>query len=98
MLYLCYSGLNSGYSVLIPQLFWSQLCYSGLKSGISFLGKRYFVVAMDWQSGDSDNNGSDNSGSYESPEDELGYLLHKRGARKGSNERHPNYIPEEEVW
>ena len=29
------------------------------------------VVAMDWQSGDSDNNGSDNSGSYESPEDEL---------------------------
>jgi hypothetical protein len=25
------------------------------------------VVAMDWQSGDSDNNGSDNSGSYESP-------------------------------
>jgi hypothetical protein len=65
--------------VLIPQLFWSQLYYSGLKSGISFLGKRYFVVAMDWQSGDSDNNGSDNSRSYESPEYELGYLLHKRG-------------------
>jgi hypothetical protein len=40
------------------------------------------VVAMDWQSGDSDNNGSDNSGSYESPEDELGYLLHKRGLKK----------------
>jgi hypothetical protein len=38
------------------------------------------VVATDWQSGDSDNNGSDNSGSYESPEDELGYLLHKRRA------------------
>jgi hypothetical protein len=40
------------------------------------------VVAMDWQSGNSDNNGSDNSGSYESPEDELGYLLHKRGLEK----------------
>jgi hypothetical protein len=44
------------------------------------------TVAMDWQSGDSDNNRSDNSGSYESPEDEPSYLLHKRGARKGSDE------------
>jgi hypothetical protein len=35
------------------------------------------AVAMNWQSGDSDNNGSNNSGSYENPEDELGYLLHK---------------------
>jgi hypothetical protein len=56
------------------------------------------TVAMNCQSGDSNSNGSDNSGSYESPEDELGYLLHKRGARKGSDERDPNYIPEEEVW
>jgi hypothetical protein len=40
------------------------------------------VVVMDWQSGDSDNNGSDNSGSYESPKDELDYLLHKRGLKK----------------
>jgi hypothetical protein len=56
------------------------------------------VVAMDWQSDDSDNNGSDNSGSYESLEDELSYLLYKRGARKGSDERDPDYIPEEEVW
>jgi hypothetical protein len=56
------------------------------------------VVAMDWQSGDSDNNGSDNSGSYESLEDELSYLLHKRGARKGLDERDLDYIPEEEVW
>jgi hypothetical protein len=94
--------MKKGHALL--ELFWSQLCYSGLnsgysdlKSGISFLGKRYFVVAMEWQSGDSDNNGSDNSGSYESPEDELGYLLHKRGARKGSDERDPDYIPEEEV-
>jgi hypothetical protein len=33
------------------------------------------TVVMNWQSGDSNNNGSDNSGSYESPEDELGSLL-----------------------
>jgi hypothetical protein len=33
------------------------------------------IVAMNWQSRDSNNNGSDNSGSYESPEDELGSLL-----------------------
>jgi hypothetical protein len=44
------------------------------------------AVAMNWQSGDSNNNGSDNSGSYGSPEDELGYLLLKRGAQKGSDE------------
>jgi hypothetical protein len=37
---------------------------------------------MDWQSGDSDNNGSDNSGPYESQEDEPGYLLHRRGLKK----------------
>jgi hypothetical protein len=40
------------------------------------------AVAINCQSGDSNNNGSDNSGSYESPEDELGYLLHKRGGSK----------------
>jgi hypothetical protein len=44
------------------------------------------ALAMNLPSDDSDNNGSDNSGSYESPEDELGYLLHKRGAQKGSDE------------
>jgi hypothetical protein len=44
------------------------------------------AVAMNWQFGDSDNNGSDNSGSYENPEDELGYLLDKRGAQKGLDE------------
>jgi hypothetical protein len=33
------------------------------------------AVTMNWQSGDSDNNGSDNNGSYENPEDELSYLL-----------------------
>jgi hypothetical protein len=44
------------------------------------------AVAINWQSGDSDNDGSDNSGSYENPEDELRYLLQKRGAQKGSDE------------
>jgi hypothetical protein len=56
------------------------------------------VVMMNWQSGDSNNNGSDNSKSYENPEDELSYLLQKRRAQKGSNERDPDYILEEEVW
>jgi hypothetical protein len=60
--------------------------------------KEETIVAMNWQSGNSDNNGSDNSGSYENPEDELGYLLQKREAQKGSDERDPDYIPEEEVW
>jgi hypothetical protein len=40
------------------------------------------IVAMNWQSDDSDNNGSNNSGFYENPEDELGYLLQKRGLEK----------------
>jgi hypothetical protein len=40
------------------------------------------AVAMNWQSGNSDNNGSDNRGSYENLEDELSYLLQKRGGSK----------------
>jgi hypothetical protein len=45
----------------------------------------------------SDGSGSD--GSYHSPEDELGHLLEKRGAWKGSDDRDPNYIIEQqEVW
>jgi hypothetical protein len=55
------------------------------------------TAVMNWQSGDSNNNGSGNNGSYESPEDELSYLLLPRG-RKGSEERDPDYIPGEEVW
>jgi hypothetical protein len=43
------------------------------------------AVAMNWQSDNSDNNGSDNSGSYENSDDELGYLLQKRGAQKNSD-------------
>jgi hypothetical protein len=38
-------------------------------------------------------------GSYESPEDESAHLLLKRRARKGSNDRDPDYISEQqEVW
>jgi hypothetical protein len=44
------------------------------------------AVELNWQFGDSNNNGSENSGSYENPEDELGYLLQKRGAQKGLDE------------
>jgi hypothetical protein len=33
------------------------------------------TIELHWQFGDSNNNGSENSGSYENPEDELGYLL-----------------------
>jgi hypothetical protein len=44
------------------------------------------TVEMNLQFGDSNNNVTDNSGSYENLEDELGYLLQKRGAQKGSDE------------
>jgi hypothetical protein len=56
------------------------------------------IVAMNWQSGDSDKNGFDNSGSHDNPENKLEHLLQKSGAQKGSDEQDPDYIPEEEVW
>jgi hypothetical protein len=65
--------------------------------GHTTIDEEEVAVVMNWQPSDSNNNGSDNSGSYESPEDELGYLLQKREAQKGSDERDPDYIPEEEV-
>jgi hypothetical protein len=40
------------------------------------------TIEMNWQFGNSNNNGSDNCRSYENPEDELGYLLQKRGGSK----------------
>jgi hypothetical protein len=54
--------------------------------GHTTINEEEVAVAVNWESGDSNNNGSDNSGSYKSPKDELGYLLHKRGARKSSDE------------
>jgi hypothetical protein len=45
------------------------------------------TVEMNWQFGDSNNNGPVNSRSYENPDDELDYLLQKGGgARKCSDE------------
>jgi hypothetical protein len=40
------------------------------------------AVELNWQFNDSNNNGSENSGSYENPEDELSYLLQKGGLKK----------------
>jgi hypothetical protein len=41
----------------------------------------------------------DDPGSYHNPEDELGHLLEKRVAWKGSDDRDPDDIPEQqEVW
>jgi hypothetical protein len=38
-------------------------------------------------------------GSYHSPEDELGHLLEKMGAQKGSYDRDPDYISkQQEIW
>jgi hypothetical protein len=54
--------------------------------GHTTVDEEEIVVEMNWQFGDSNNNGSDNSRSYKNPEDELNYLLQKRGARKGSDE------------
>jgi hypothetical protein len=50
--------------------------------GHTIIDEEEGAVAMNWQSNDSNNNGSDNSGSYESLEDELDYLLQKRGLKK----------------
>jgi hypothetical protein len=40
------------------------------------------AVELNWQFGDSNNNGFKNSESYENSEDELDYLLQKRGLKK----------------
>jgi hypothetical protein len=50
--------------------------------GHTIIDEEEAAVAMNWQSGDSNNNGFDNSGSYENSDDELGYLLQKRGLEK----------------
>jgi uncharacterized GH25 family protein len=48
------------------------------------------VVELNGQFSDSNNNGSENSGSYENPEDELCYLLQKRGLEKVQMNETPN--------
>jgi hypothetical protein len=53
------------------------------------------VVMRNLQSGGS----GSSSGSYHSSKDEFSHLLPKRGARKGLDDRDPDYIPEQqEVW
>jgi hypothetical protein len=53
------------------------------------------AIMKNLQSGGS----GSSDGSYHSPEDELGHLLEKQRAQKGSDDHDPNYIPEQlEVW
>jgi hypothetical protein len=53
------------------------------------------IIMKNLQSGGS----GSSSGSYHSPEDEFTHLLPKKRAKKGSDDRDPDYIPEqEEVW
>jgi hypothetical protein len=54
--------------------------------GHTIVDEEEVTVELNWQFGDSNNNGSENSGSYENPEDELSYLLQKRETQKGSDE------------
>jgi hypothetical protein len=49
------------------------------------------VIMKNLQSGGS----GSSSGSYNSPEDEFTHLLPKKRARKGLNDRDPDYIPEQ---
>jgi hypothetical protein len=52
------------------------------------------VIMKNWQS-----YGSGSDGSYHSPKDELSHLLEKRGPQKVSDDRDPDYFPEQEdVW
>jgi hypothetical protein len=48
------------------------------------------AIVRNWRS-----NEASSVGSYHSPEDEFGHLLQKRGAQKGSDDRDPDYIPEQ---
>jgi hypothetical protein len=49
------------------------------------------VIMKNLQSGGS----GSSSGLYNSPEDEFTHLLPKKRARKGSDDRDPDYIPEQ---
>jgi hypothetical protein len=50
--------------------------------GHTTIDEEEVTVEINWQFGDSNNNGSNNSRSYVNLEDELGYLLQKRGLKK----------------
>jgi hypothetical protein len=62
------------------------MAMENVAQGNTTIDEEEAAIAINWQSDDSNNNGSNNSRSYESPEDELGYILQKRGDRKGSDE------------
>jgi hypothetical protein len=62
------------------------MAMENVAQGHTTIDEEEAAIAINWQSDDSNNNGSNNSRSYESPEDELGYILQKRGDRKGSDE------------
>jgi hypothetical protein len=52
------------------------------------------AIVRNWQS-----DGANSDESYHSPEDELSHLLPKRRAQKGSDDRDPDYIFEQqELW
>jgi hypothetical protein len=89
--------------ISLPDFFHGQNIYNtntameNVAQGHTAGDEEYTAAVMNWQSGDSNNNGSGNNRSYESPEVKRSYLLLPRG-RKGSKERDPNYITEEDVW
>jgi hypothetical protein len=70
------------YKLTIPKI----MAMENVAQGNTTIDEEEAAIAINWQSDDSNNNGSNNSRSYESPEDELGYILQKRGDRKGSDE------------
>jgi hypothetical protein len=65
--------------------------------GHTTIDEEEVVVAMNWQSGDSNNNESDNSVSYES-QGWTRLLITEERAQKGSDEWDSDYIPEKELW
>jgi hypothetical protein len=71
--------------ISLPDFFHGQNIYNtnmtmkNMAQGHTAGDEEEAAIVMNWQSGDSNNNGSNNNGSYESPEDELGYLLLPRG-------------------
>jgi hypothetical protein len=50
--------------------------------GHTIVDEEEVAVELNWQFGNSNNNGSENSGSYENPEDELDYLLLKEDSKR----------------
>jgi hypothetical protein len=67
--------------ISLPDFFHGKNIYNtnmateNVAQGHTFGDEEEATAVMNWQSGDSNNNGSGNNGSYESPEDELGFLF-----------------------